>query len=112
MKIATLLLATSCLAIVGAGCNDAGPQKLDENYMKNGAQIGAERREIMLRTSGDFDSMAAADKKKFLDSFNGNEAEARKNWDMMKNPPTSTLPQSAGTGGTKPSGAATGSTTA
>jgi hypothetical protein len=95
VKNALLLLTALTLALSGMGCGEAGPQQLDENYVKNAEQVGKQRREIFLRASGDFDAMSPEDKKAFVSGFDS-EPMARKYWDVMKNPPSSTLPPGAG----------------
>lgn len=64
--------------------------------MKSGEQIGTQRREIFLRSNGDYDAMSAEDKAAYLKTFDGKEANARNFWEMMKNPPSSSGPLGPG----------------
>jgi hypothetical protein len=71
--------------------------------MKNAEAIGKQRREIFLRAGTEYDKMSPDDKKTYLDSFDGNEENAKKFWDLMKYPPTQYrpgMPPSAGGTGT------------
>lgn len=88
----TMLSCALALAIgfCGIGCGDAQPQKLDDNYMKNGEAIGKERRDIFTRAGREYENMTPADKEAYLKTFEGNEEQAKRFWDLMKNPPGST----------------------
>lgn len=79
------------LAVGGilAGCNDAGPQKLDENYMKSGEELGKQRRDLFMKAGGDYEKLSAEDKAAYLKSFNNDETQAKNFWTLMANPPSS-----------------------
>jgi hypothetical protein len=91
MRKGYIVVAVLATAGIFAGCG-SGPGKLDENYMKNAEQIGTERREIFGRANGNFDAMTSGDRKSYLDSFDGKEEDARRFWEMMANPPSSSTP--------------------
>jgi len=74
-----------------AGCNDAGPQKLDENYLKNAEEVGKHRRELFVKSNGNMDALSAEDRAAYVKEFKS-EDDAKKFWDLMKNPPTSSRP--------------------
>ncbi len=78
-------------AICGSGCG-SGSQKLDEGYMQNAEALGKQRREIFMRANGDYDAMSPSDKEAFLSTFKGDETNAKKTWEVMKSPPTSSGP--------------------
>lgn len=91
MKTAKSFLSVLvCVAAIGCGGPETG--KLDEDYMKQGPEIGRQRREIFVRANGNYDSLSSEDKAAYLKSFGGNETNARNFWEMMKNPPTSSGP--------------------
>lgn len=78
--------------LVLAGCADSATGKVDEDYMKNAEATGKARREVFVKTGGDYDKLDAADKAAYLKTFNGDEANAKRFWDLMKNPPSSAAP--------------------
>lgn len=87
-----LSLAIGILVLgLAIGC---GPStgELDDAYMADAEQIGKARREIFVRAEGNFDSMSAEDREAYLRGFDGNEENAKRFWDLMKNPPTSAAP--------------------
>jgi hypothetical protein len=86
MSMRAFLIAT--IAVLGAvGCSSSGTQTLDQDYMKNAEAWGKTRKEVFDRSGGDYDKLSAEDKKAYLDTFNGDEAQARKYWELIKNPP-------------------------
>ena len=86
MTLLERIVSIGFLAAFLAGCGSEA-QQIDPEYMKNAEQIGTLRREIFLRTpSKEFDQMAADDKKKFVDTFDGNDKNARMYWEGIKNP--------------------------
>ncbi|MFN3729522.1 MAG: hypothetical protein ACK4XJ_07405 [Fimbriimonadaceae bacterium] len=88
------ILVPVALAAIGfcSGCGDVGPQKLDADYMKSGEEVGKLRRDIFVRSSGNWDQMSSTDRAEYLASFDGNEENARRFWDLMKSPPTENRP--------------------
>lgn len=88
-------IAVMALAVVGTnlllGCS-GGTQQNDPEYMKNGEAIGKARREMFTKSGGDYAKLTAADKSEFLKGFGGDEAAAKKFWEMMAHPPTSSAP--------------------
>jgi hypothetical protein len=82
MLVALLLVQ---IAVVGCSGGSSDPIN-DKDYLKKSEEQGKEKRQIFLRSEGEFDKMNTEDRKKFL-SFFENESEARGFWEIMKNPP-------------------------
>lgn len=97
MKRTMLFLAAMvAVALSGAGCGGPATGEVDKDYLQRAEQLGKQRREIFLRAEGNYDAMSAEDRKAYLDSFDGNEENARKFWYLMKNPPRSFGPEIPG----------------
>jgi hypothetical protein len=85
-KLSLLALGLAMVAGVGAGCQpeNAG---VDPAYMKTAEEAGKVNREIFVKVGGDYDKMTPEDRAKFLANFKNDEAQAKRFWDLMKNPP-------------------------
>lgn len=97
-------LVVGLVAALLIGCGSTGGDTVDKDYLKNAEAIGKQRREIFLRAGTEYDKMSAEDKKSYLDSFDGNEDNAKKFWDLMKYPPTQFrpgMPSNVGGSGTQ-----------
>ena len=91
MKTLATLVAGVLAASFGlVGCSGGETGKLDQGYMQNAEEIGKSRREVFVKAGGDYNALTPEDKKTYLDSFKGDETQAQKFWDFMKNPPSST----------------------
>jgi len=93
--------ALSLVAAIAVACGSTGGDTVDKDYLKNAEAVGKQRREIFLRAGTEYDKMTPEDKKAYLDTFNGNEENAKKFWDLMKYPPTQYrpgMPPNAGAG--------------
>ncbi len=90
------LVATMAVAIPCAGCGGPATGEVDQNYLQKAEELGKLRREIFVRAKGDYDSMSEEDRKAYLDSFDGNEENAKRFWNLMKNPPRSFGPEIPG----------------
>jgi len=78
------------LGMIGCGGPETG--ELDKNYMASAEELGKTRREIFDKVKGDFEALTAEDKQKFINTFElKTEENARKYWEMIKNPPTGPL---------------------
>lgn len=89
-KMSWVVALLACFLLIG--CNDTAPPKLDENYMKNAEALGKERREIFLRANRVFENMTPEDREKYLKGFNNDETQAKRFWELMANPPSSSTP--------------------
>lgn len=90
-NMATSIFKGLALALVAAAvvaCGSSGGDTVDKDYLKNAEAVGKIRREIFVRSNMDYDKMTPEDKKAYLDTFQGNEENAKKFWDLMKNPPS------------------------
>ncbi|MFN3683404.1 MAG: hypothetical protein ACK41F_05655, partial [Fimbriimonadaceae bacterium] len=86
MRRTTLfLVATMAMALSAAGCGGPATGEVDKNYLQKAEQLGKQRREIFVRAQGDYDAMSPEDRKAYLDSFDGNEENAKRFWNLMKN---------------------------
>jgi len=82
------LVAVSVCGGFGTGCG-SGSQEIDANYMATGEEIGKARRKAFDSVKGDYSQLSGAAKEEYLKTFNGDEVQAQRFWDFMKNPPTS-----------------------
>lgn len=81
-------LGLAFVAVVVVACGSSGGDTVDKDYLKNAEAVGKIRREIFVRSNMDYNKMTPEDKKAYLDTFGGNEENAKKFWDLMKNPPS------------------------
>lgn len=80
-----LMILGTQLCLVG--CSGGGKDPLnDPDYLKKSEEQGKEKRQIFLRSGGEYDKMSSEDRTKFL-SFFENEEDAKAFWGIMKNPP-------------------------
>jgi hypothetical protein len=88
MKTKLSLLALGLAMVTGlvGGCQPEGGA-IDPAYMKTAEETGKVNREIFLRAGGDYDKMSPEDRTKFLSNFKNDETQAKRFWDLMKNPP-------------------------
>ncbi len=81
-----LLLAMVATATL-PGCGDE--VKLDEQATIMPVDTAKKSRELFDKVAGDYNALTEADRKTYLDLFEGDEARAKKTWDIMANPPGS-----------------------
>ncbi|HEY0867766.1 MAG TPA: hypothetical protein VGE01_10320 [Fimbriimonas sp.] len=84
MRLGSALLVLMAMV----GCS-AGPQKLDEDYLKKAPELGKARYEIMQRAGRDWNNLTPEDKAKFVETFDGDEAQAKAYWENVKAGPPS-----------------------
>ncbi len=85
-KLSLLALGLAMVAGIGGGCQpEGGP--IDPAYLKSAEETGKVNREIFVKAGGDYDKMTPEDRTRFLANFKNDEAQAKRFWDLMKNPP-------------------------
>lgn len=92
------LVAATVAALPMVGCGGPATGEVDKDYLARAEELGKQRRQIFVRANGDYDSMTPEDRKAYLDSFDGNEENAKRFWNLMKNPPRSFGPEIPGQG--------------
>ncbi|MCX7799369.1 MAG: hypothetical protein N2109_03395 [Fimbriimonadales bacterium] len=90
------LVAAAAVAAPMAGCGGPATGEVDKDYLVKAEELGKKRREIFVRANGDYEAMSPEDRKAYLDSFDGNEENAKRFWNLMKNPPRSFGPEIPG----------------
>jgi len=79
-------LGAAVLGLFLVGCS-AGPQTMDEGYIKDSKQYTQKRIEIMNRAKRvPWDQVSQADKDEFIKTFSGNETEAKSFWNDIVTP--------------------------
>jgi hypothetical protein len=81
--ICSLVFVFTALTVTGCG---AGPQEVDQNYVKQSTDNAKLARSIFDANQGKWDAVSPDDKKKLSDAY-GSETAAKKVWDTMANPP-------------------------
>jgi hypothetical protein len=80
-----ILVLAAQLGVLGCSGGSKDPLN-DPDYLKKSEEQGKEKRQIFLRSNGDYEKMSAEDRTKFL-SFFENEEDAKAFWGVMKSPP-------------------------
>lgn len=78
MKYFAYLLLAVCLV----GCGEKGP---DPKVEQSRAQDAGQMRSIFDKAKGDYNSLSQADRDTFVKQAGGNEDNARRMWELMKN---------------------------
>ena len=81
MKRFLVILFSALPMLLVLGCGEPQP---DAAIEKSRLESAMRSQEIFRQAGGNWDSMSEADRTEFVAAFNGNEADARRSWDLMR----------------------------